>query len=83
MCLQLARFQGGLIHGLQCWFGLGYEMNNIKKLKIPYDVPQICITQKSSIGGFFSFLRCHLLTSLHWSLVSTFVFMLIHLESYL
>ena len=35
--------------------------------------PQACITQKSSIGGVFPFLICHLLTSLHWSLVSTFV----------
>ena len=45
--------------------------------------PQVCITQKSSIGGVFSFLCCHLLTNLHWSLVSTLAFKLIHLESYL
>ena len=38
--------------------------------------PQICITQKSSIGGVFQFLLCHILTSLHWSLVLTFFFSL-------
>ena len=81
--LQLARLQGGLIHGLQCRLGLGYEMNDIKGSKFPMMFPQVCITQKSSIGGVFPFLLCHLLTSLHWSLVLTFVFKLIHLESYL
>ena len=39
MRLQLARLQGGLIHGLQCRPDLGYEMNDIKRLKIPYDIP--------------------------------------------
>ena len=39
MRLQLARLQGGLIHGLQCRPGLGYKINDIKRLKIPYDVP--------------------------------------------
>ena len=39
MCLQLVRLQGGLIHGLQCRPSLGYEMNDIKRLKIPYDIP--------------------------------------------
>ena len=39
MRLQLARLQGGLIHGLSCRPGLGYEMYDIKMLKIPYDVP--------------------------------------------
>ena len=84
MRLQLARLQGSLIHRLQCRPGLGYEMKDIKGSKFPMMFPQVCITRKLSIGGVFSFLCCHLLTNLHWSLVSTLVvFKLIHLESYL
>ena len=83
MRLQLARLQGGLIHGLQCRPDLGYEMNDIKRLKIPYDISSKYALLKNQVLEESSFLHCHLLTSLHWSLVSTFVFMLIHLESYL